>query len=228
MSRGTKYDSVAKTVHLTEIPERNATEHVTCTIVLYNAVEGGIPSVADVLAAVADLESLYQACNGGNLNSAKFDFMKKELTVKDVQDIHAKVATQPRPPVPDVQMADTFPVTQTGHSGKAEVNFSVKFTDTDGDEVEYRLVDHSIHVLLNGKKQQSPDQNLDGRVPWIAYERSPFSHLPSPTLEGSGQLQDPYGVSTIPQQARGEVSKALYFLCQLASDARWCGAVPKF
>merc|ERR1719379_1116475 len=61
VSRGTEFDTwkglTAKT------PKRNPAEHVTCTVVIYNAVSGGVPSEADVIAAINDLEQLYAACS---------------------------------------------------------------------------------------------------------------------------------------------------------------------
>merc|ERR1719453_1549591 len=77
-------------------PARNKDEHVTITIVMYNTVSGGVPTEEDVAAAVDDLEQLYASCGAdGRLADAEFDFMKKELTVKDAVDITAKVVTQP-------------------------------------------------------------------------------------------------------------------------------------
>merc|ERR1711981_1053994 len=43
-------------------PERHREEHVTVTIVIYNTIADGVPSEEDVLAAIDDLESLYEAC----------------------------------------------------------------------------------------------------------------------------------------------------------------------
>merc|ERR1711977_609069 len=61
VSRGSEFDTwkglAAKT------PKRNPSEHVTCTVVIYNAVSGGVPSEADVIAAIDDLEQLYAACS---------------------------------------------------------------------------------------------------------------------------------------------------------------------
>merc|ERR1719158_1125017 len=42
-------------------PRRHASEHVTVTVVVYNMVQGGVPSAEDVLRAIDDLESLYEA-----------------------------------------------------------------------------------------------------------------------------------------------------------------------
>merc|ERR1719461_202475 len=44
-------------------PKRNPHEPLTITVVIYNTVADGVPSEADVVAAVDDLEQLYAACN---------------------------------------------------------------------------------------------------------------------------------------------------------------------
>ena len=110
VSRGTEFDTwkglTAKT------PKRNPAEHVTCTVVIYNVVSGGVPSEADVIAAIDDLEQLYEACSTkGNLSDQQFDFMKEELTVKDANDIADKITTQPyTPPVQSVVGFNAFPL----------------------------------------------------------------------------------------------------------------------
>jgi len=110
VSRGSEFDTwkglTAKT------PKRNPSEHVTCTVVIYNAVSGGVPSEADVIAAIDDLEQLYAACSTkGHLADQQFDFMKKELTVKDANDIADKISTQPyKPPVQSVAGFNAFPL----------------------------------------------------------------------------------------------------------------------
>lgn len=43
-------------------PRRHPSEHVTITVVLYYLVTGGVPSEADVVAAIDDLEQLYKSC----------------------------------------------------------------------------------------------------------------------------------------------------------------------
>mmetsp|Transcript_4251 Transcript_4251/g.6929 ORF Transcript_4251/g.6929 Transcript_4251/m.6929 type:complete len:440 (-) Transcript_4251:254-1573(-) len=79
-----------------DMPERNASEHVTVTVVIYNTVADGVPSEKDVVAAIDDLEELYAKCSAtGKLADKTFDFMKNELTVKDVIDIATKAVTQP-------------------------------------------------------------------------------------------------------------------------------------
>merc|ERR1711968_319347 len=79
-----------------ENPNRNNTEHITITIVSYFTIAGGVPSEDDVVAAIDDMESLYASCTAkGNLSESTFDFMKDELTVKDVNDIAEKIVTQP-------------------------------------------------------------------------------------------------------------------------------------
>jgi hypothetical protein len=92
-------------------PKRDARQHVTVTVVIYNTVAGGVPEVEDVLAAIADMEALYAACGWtGELASEGADFMKSELTVNDVVQIASKASTQPY--VPDnlePQNFATFP-----------------------------------------------------------------------------------------------------------------------
>lgn len=109
VSRGTEVDTWGGLT--VKAPKRNPSEHVTCTVVIYNAISGGVPSEADVLAAIDDLEQLYASCSvEGHLADQEFDFMKKELTVQDAMDIAEKVATQPyKPPVQDVVGFDQFP-----------------------------------------------------------------------------------------------------------------------
>ena len=113
VSRGSMVDRVDKTVHVRK-PTRDASQHITVTVVIYNTVAGGVPSVEDVKAAVDDMEALYASCGWkGRLASDGAAFMKKELTVKDTLDIQQKLATQPyMPPVGEVGLVvggDVFP-----------------------------------------------------------------------------------------------------------------------
>jgi len=109
VSRGTEVD----TWHGLSVkaPERNRSEHITVTVVIYNTVAGGVPSSEDVEAAVDDMEALYAACGAsGRLADAGFDFMKSELTVNDAQQIAEKIKTQPyTPPSLGVVGGDVFP-----------------------------------------------------------------------------------------------------------------------
>merc|ERR1711879_354467 len=76
VSRGSKYDVWSGLS--VEDPERNASEHVTVTVVIYNTITDGVPSEDDVAAAIDDLEALYAACGAeGRLSDSHFDFMKK-------------------------------------------------------------------------------------------------------------------------------------------------------
>merc|ERR1739842_92997 len=76
-------------------PVRNEHEHLTISVVIYFTVVGGVPSQKDVLAAIDDMEMLYDACKAkGRLADEEFDFMKKELTVKDVVEISEKIEQQ--------------------------------------------------------------------------------------------------------------------------------------
>merc|ERR1712097_106262 len=73
VSRGTEVDTW-KGLTVKE-PKRHSSEHVTCTVVIYNAISGGVPSQADVVAAIDDLEQLYCACSvKGNLADQQFKF----------------------------------------------------------------------------------------------------------------------------------------------------------
>ena len=57
-ARGTEYD-VWKGLSIRSL-QRNATEHVTVTVVIYHVVRGGGLTPQDVAAAIDDLESLYR------------------------------------------------------------------------------------------------------------------------------------------------------------------------
>lgn len=110
VSRGAEFDTwKGLTV---ETPKRGPSEHVTCTVVIYNAVSGGVPSQADVIAAIDDLEQLYSACSAkGHLADQQFDFMKEELAVKDLMVVEDKIKTQPyKPPVQSVVGYNAFPL----------------------------------------------------------------------------------------------------------------------
>merc|ERR1712228_882573 len=94
VSRGSKFDNW-NGLRLTT-PVRNPGEHITATIVIYFTVSGGVPKEEDVVAAIDDMEMLYASCNDhGRLANAEFDFMKSELTVKDMIDTKQKITQQP-------------------------------------------------------------------------------------------------------------------------------------
>jgi len=98
VSRGSMVDKLEKTVKVAK-PTRDPSQHVTVTVVIYNTVAGGVPSAADVKAAVEDMEQLYSSCGWkGKLASEGAGFMKQELTVKDAMDISQKLASQPYTP----------------------------------------------------------------------------------------------------------------------------------
>ncbi|GMI05741.1 hypothetical protein TrRE_jg2728 [Triparma retinervis] len=89
-------------------PSRHPDEHITVTVVMYYVVQGGTPGEEDVVNAVDDLEELLRQVGGGKLAGEGFEFMKKELTVKDALDIKEKIETQP--PKPEkVGFFDSFP-----------------------------------------------------------------------------------------------------------------------
>lgn len=77
-------------------PQRNGQEHITATIVMYYLCRGGVPTETDIMAAIDDLESLYQSVEvSGNLADCTFDFMKSSFTNEDMMDIATKIITQP-------------------------------------------------------------------------------------------------------------------------------------
>lgn len=109
VSRGTEFDTwKGLTV---KAPVRHPSEHVTCTVVIYNAISGGVPSEADVVAAIDDLELLYNACGvQGRLAGQEFNFMKEDLKVNDMAVIADKIATQPyKPPSQCIANFASFP-----------------------------------------------------------------------------------------------------------------------
>ena len=90
VSRGSEYD-VWPGLSVTA-PERHPAEHVTITVVMYNAVQGGVPTADDVAAAIDDLEMLYQSCQEqGMLGDDVMSFMKAPLTFDDLNGIANKL-----------------------------------------------------------------------------------------------------------------------------------------
>ena len=88
---------------------RHPSEHVTVTIVMYNVVSGGVPSARDVIAAIDDLETLYQSCMAsGNLSDSLMDFMKTPLSEDTCAQVKAKL--QFKPPSIPVHNYDVFPM----------------------------------------------------------------------------------------------------------------------
>jgi len=110
VSRGSLHDTWPGLTQ--RVPKRDAHQHVTVTVVIYNTVAGGVPGVDDVKAAIDDMESLYRACGWkGHLADGAADFMKSELTVSDVAKIAEKVVTQPYVPAGEAPVGgDAFPV----------------------------------------------------------------------------------------------------------------------
>lgn len=110
VSRGSLHDTTWEGLSVEKL-ERHHSEHVTATVVMYYTCSGGVPTAEDVKTAVDDLEELYQAVEvNGKLADADFDFMKSELTVKDVADIRKKLVTQPPPVSCPVTDGDIFPM----------------------------------------------------------------------------------------------------------------------
>merc|ERR1712014_201377 len=63
-------------------PKRDVKQHCTITVQLYHTVVGGAPSPKDVMAAIDDMEALYNSCGvwRGHLAESGANFMKSDLT----------------------------------------------------------------------------------------------------------------------------------------------------
>jgi len=116
VSRGSEVSGASMVGVKNKEPKRDPGQHVTVTIVLYNTVVGGVPSMRDVAAAIEDMEQLYAACAwSGKLSEKGADFMKSELTITEAAEITKKITTQPytAPKCAVVQNANVFPRTET-------------------------------------------------------------------------------------------------------------------
>merc|ERR1712151_514153 len=62
-------------------PKRDNGQHCTVTVQLYHTVSGGTPAPQDVMAAIDDIESLYDSCTmwRGRLADEGANFMKSPL-----------------------------------------------------------------------------------------------------------------------------------------------------
>jgi hypothetical protein len=83
----------------TDLVRRDTAQHGTITVTLYYTVAGGVPSAADVRAAVADLDALYASCPSDR-RLAQCPEVTAELTVATMAGVAAKVSTQPYAPAP--------------------------------------------------------------------------------------------------------------------------------
>ena len=92
-------------------PERDPSQHATITVTMYYTVAGGVPSAAEVAAAVADLDELYKACPSDK-KLVDCTEVTAELTVKDMGDVGTKLKTQPYvpPPAPAADNSGGFPL----------------------------------------------------------------------------------------------------------------------
>merc|ERR1712176_545928 len=65
-------------------PKRDVKQHCTITVRLYHTVVGGAPSPKDVMAAIDDMEALYNSCGvwRGHLAESGANFMKSDLTAQ--------------------------------------------------------------------------------------------------------------------------------------------------
>lgn len=104
VSVGSKVDEY-KGLTLSHVPKRNPAEHITVTVVMYYTVAGGVPSEADVVLAIDDLEQLYEETRAGRLaDRDKKQTFTSELTVGDMKSVVSNVTDQPY--TPDTTYAD--------------------------------------------------------------------------------------------------------------------------
>lgn len=54
-------------------PKRHPSEHITVTVSFYYTVQGGVPSEDDVMAAIDDIENLYESIENGRLADEKYE-----------------------------------------------------------------------------------------------------------------------------------------------------------
>jgi len=102
VSIGSKHDDWAGLAVKGRQLKRHPTERVTVTVVIYNAVAGGVPSEADVVAAIDDMEQLYASTTGGSgrLVDCAFDVFKNG---------GSSSSSSPPTPPPPVMNASQFP-----------------------------------------------------------------------------------------------------------------------
>lgn len=118
VSRGTEYDNLeGKSLLKAKSFTRHESERITATIVLYNVVVGGVPTEADVLAAIDDLEQLYAACSSiPRQNTNQFnDGNQQKSTWPPPVTVTSSVingGTFPEPKPPNV-LPNTSPLTNT-------------------------------------------------------------------------------------------------------------------
>lgn len=78
LSRGSEHDTWGG---IKDEVVRDKNRHITVTVVLYNAVAGGVPTESDVVAAIDDLEALYNSCRWtGKLSEPSAQFMHNPIS----------------------------------------------------------------------------------------------------------------------------------------------------
>ena len=110
VSYGSEHDTWAGLPGRAKTPTRHSSEHCTITLVLYNVVAGGVPSEADVAAAIDDLEQLYAACAAdarANVGFANASTSPAAPFVPPPPPANPFLPPPPKPPA--VIGGDTFP-----------------------------------------------------------------------------------------------------------------------
>lgn len=98
VSYGAEHDTWPGLCGRGRTPKRHPSEHITITVVIYNVVAGGVPSDADVVAAIDDLETLYASC--------------KAAARAHVGYANTSMAATPTPAPPPVTDGSVFPTPQ--------------------------------------------------------------------------------------------------------------------
>jgi len=77
VSRGSKHGTINASIGE---PKRHPRDHITVTVVIYHTINYGVPTEADVVAAIDEMESFYKSCSvSGRLADKKLDFAKSPL-----------------------------------------------------------------------------------------------------------------------------------------------------
>lgn len=92
-------------------PEREPTQPITITVVLYYVTPGGVPSAEDVTRAVHELDHLYESCSwSGTLSKAGAPFTTSTpYTVPPAATTTSLPYARLPPPPPRVPFSSTFP-----------------------------------------------------------------------------------------------------------------------
>jgi len=100
VSRGTEHDILSGgSILKAKSFIRHESERITATICIYNVVVGGVPTEADVVAAIDDLEQLYAACcSVPRQDTHQFNNSVTTTTTTPTTVINGGIFPEPQPP----------------------------------------------------------------------------------------------------------------------------------